>query len=70
MYGVRIIGEGDLSIHIAGCQPTIITLCGWCDVDSSPSQQTPDCPECLRIVAYCKSLKIRKTTLAQVEAKV
>jgi hypothetical protein len=66
MDTIRIIGEGDSYIHIHSPQQTIITLCGWSDVNHSPSQAKPTCPSCLQIVTYCKSLKVRKTTLVRV----
>jgi hypothetical protein len=69
---VKIAGseaEFDPFVHIAGLQSTLTTLCGWVDVDTEPSTRPPNCPECLRVVAYCKSLQIRKSTLAKVEAR-
>lgn len=34
-----------------------ITLCGWVDVEHKGVEGVPTCPQCLRIVAYCKSLR-------------
>ena len=67
METVKVLGEGDSEIHVPSPQAGIITLCGWCDVDCVSTQAKPTCPACLRIVSYCKSLKIRQSTLAQVK---
>jgi hypothetical protein len=35
-----------------------LTLCGWVDVRYREEEGTPDCPSCLRIVRYCRSLRL------------
>lgn len=34
-----------------------ITLCGWVDVTYREEEATPDCPDCLAIVEYCRGLE-------------
>lgn len=66
---IRIIGEeADGWIHLPS--PTMAnTLCSWFDVltESLDATEHPaTCPTCLQIVAFCKSLKIRKPTRAKI----
>lgn len=52
-------GSDDTIYHIPGMGMT--TVCGWVDVIAithNAADHPPDCPECLAIVKYCKSLKI------------
>jgi hypothetical protein len=59
----------DNARHLPGVISTHITLCGWVDVDVDESSMSANCPDCLRVVAFCKSLKIGKSTLAKVAAR-
>ena len=45
-------------LHIPSVDNTVLTLCGWVDVPNHIEEGRPTCPECLRVVRYCKSLKI------------
>lgn len=45
-------------VHHDGVLSTQVTLCNWCDVqyESVPIDTRVDCPECLKVVAYCLKL--------------
>lgn len=38
------------------------TLCGWTDVAHEALYGTVNCPECLKIVRYCRTLKLKTDT--------
>jgi hypothetical protein len=54
-------GVGDPFVHLAGVLPTVITLCGWVDVDSEQTDgESADCPNCWTVVEYCKGIRQRR----------
>lgn len=44
-------------VHVGSPVSTMLTLCGWWDVESGESQErVPTCPSCLSVVQFCKAL--------------
>lgn len=62
MASIRVTSDtgGDPYFHFPGVLRSFNTLCGWVDVETEESHRAPDCPECFRIIAFCKSVRIRK----------
>ncbi len=61
MVTVRVLDEGDDAVHILGTASLNETLCGFADVNHEvldASLYPPNCPHCLKIVRYCRNLKI------------
>jgi len=63
MNCIKVEEEPEQYLHIPGVINTIQTLCGWVDVNANDIVGVPDCPNCLKIVRYCKGLRIRRKTL-------
>jgi hypothetical protein len=46
--------------HIPNDLITVITLCGFVDVDNREVIGKPTCPICIAHVKYCKKIKLAK----------
>ena len=67
MKTIRILepGSDDDEYHIPGASCGPLTLCGWVDVLSEEHyDHKVTCKNCLKIVNYCKKLRIPKKETA------
>jgi hypothetical protein len=61
MRCVLVVEDNWKHKHIANVVSTVLTLCGFVDVDNVVIDGEPDCPVCLNVVRYCKKLRLRRT---------
>jgi len=57
----RVLEEEEQYLHLTSPN-TFLTLCGWCDVLHEPVEgdlKEVNCPTCLEIVKWCKSLNLK-----------
>ncbi len=60
MWCVKVTEDNWEFSHIRSPVTTVLTLCGFVDVDNKDIEGIPDCPVCLDVVRYCKKLKLPK----------
>lgn len=61
-----IIGEGDSLFHIPGASDQYETVCGWVNMEYEyfdAEEQPVTCESCLRIVRYCRNLRLPNGSL-------
>lgn len=51
----------DGRVHIESTVSTVLTLCGWVDVNYEVTDKKADCPECIALLDYCKTINRRET---------
>ena len=60
MRCIKVIEDNWQYNHIHNVVNTVLTLCGFVDVDNKEVDGIPDCPTCIEVVKYCKKLRLGK----------
>lgn len=57
---LTIVEEKENYIHYSSPVSTLLTLCGWVDVDYDEVEDDVKvtCPTCLSVVKFCKKIKL------------
>lgn len=51
---IKVLGQDCDCVHLNTPMNSILTLCGFCDVDYEETDAKVDCPACLDIIDHCK----------------
>lgn len=65
MSNLRINGE----VHIPNPAPALATLCGFLDeMFSTDTDRPATCAQCLEVVRFCKSIRLKRVAPAGTKA--